>query len=267
MKAVRKIVSRNIKLYFRDYTAVFFFFFLVLIVIALYILFLADIQVNSIQDVTGGALDKKDISYLVNSWILAGLLSITTVTSTLGGFGTMVNDCDKKISMDFRSSPLDRKIYPSANIVSSFMIGSVISVIAFLVYALLIAARTGHFFSASQVLQCLLLICLSTLMNAAFMGFIVSFLRTNGAFASVSLVFGTVIGFLNGLYVPLGSLPGGVQKFIQILPFIHIASVFRQILTSGSAKYCFENTGTEALKLYQKNYGIILDLGRGDQYE
>ncbi|MDY3931777.1 MAG: hypothetical protein SOZ08_08775 [Erysipelotrichaceae bacterium] len=105
MKAVRSLISRNLKLYFRDQTAVFFSLLAVLIVIVLYILFLADIQVKIIQDSAEGMLAEKDISYLVNSWILAGLLSITTVTSTLGAYGTMVKDTENRIRMDFASSP------------------------------------------------------------------------------------------------------------------------------------------------------------------
>lgn len=165
--------------------------------------------------------------------------------------------------MDFLSSPLNRKIYPIANVLSSFVIGVTISLIAFCVYWGIITARTGHTFSAEQCVKCVLIICIAAMMNAALMGFIVSFLRTNGAFSSVSLVIGTVIGFLNGLYVPLGSLPNNVQNFIQILPFMHIASLFRQVLTSGATKICYEEIGNEALLVYQKNYGITLDFGGG----
>lgn len=264
MKAVRKLISRNMKLYFRDYAAVFFSLLAVLIVLALYILFLADMQVDSVNSVTGGALARKDISYLVNSWILAGLLSITTVTSTLGGYGTMVSDREKKTDMDFRSSALARGVYPLANVISSFLIGAAVSAAAFAVYAVFIAASTGYRFSAPQILGCLLVICLSALMNAALLGFIVSLLRTSGGFSSVSSVFGAVIGFLNGVYVPLGSLPSGVQDFVRVLPFMHIASVFRRILTSESAAICFENAGETALDTYQKDFGIVLYAGSGE---
>ncbi|MGN0193874.1 MAG: ABC transporter permease [Pseudoramibacter sp.] len=260
MKAVQKMTARNLKLYFRDRAAVFFSLLAVLIVIALFVLFLADFQVDAIRSAAGGMLAKKDIAYLVNSWILAGLLSVTTVTATLGGFGTMVSDRESRIDMDFRSAPLNRWVYPAANVLSAFVIGAVISAVAFLVYGGLIAAGTGRGFTAAQVGQALGVIALSALMNAALMGLITSFLKTNGAFASVSLVFGTVIGFLNGLYVPLGSLPKGVQHAVQALPFMHIAAAFRQILTRRAAKRCFKDAGAAALKAYQKNYGVVLHL-------
>jgi multidrug/hemolysin transport system permease protein len=260
MRAVQKMTVRNLKLYFRDRAAVFFSLLAVLIVIALFVLFLADFQVDAIRSAAGGMLAKKDIAYLVNSWILAGLLSVTTVTSTLGGFGTMVGDRENRIDMDFRSAPLNRWVYPAANVLSAFIIGVAISVIAFALYGGIIAAGTGHTFSPAQIVQSFGVIVLSALMNAALMGFITSFLKTSGAFASVSLVFGTVIGFLNGLYVPLGSLPKGVQHAIQALPFMHIAAVFRQILTRRAAKRCFKDAGSAALKAYQKNYGVVLHM-------
>lgn len=263
MKAVRSLISRNLKLYFRDQTAVFFSLLAVLIVIVLYILFLADIQVKIIQDSAEGMLAEKDISYLVNSWILAGLLSITTVTSTLGTYGTMVKDTENRIRMDFASSPLKKWQYPAASLLSAFFIGTTISLLAALFYALFIVIKTGYCFTIVQMLETILFICLSSLMNAALMGLIVSFLKTSSAFSSVSLVIGTIIGFLTGLYVPLGSLPSSVARLIQGLPFMHIAAIFRQILTKDAADICFKQAGKQALLSWQKSFGVILDIGNG----
>ncbi|RKJ40642.1 ABC transporter permease [bacterium 1XD42-8] len=259
--SIRKICGRNLKIYFRDKTAVFFSLLAVLIVIVLYILFLAQLQIDTVVENTNNLVDEDKISYLINSWILAGLLSITTVTSTLGGYGTIVEDIEKKKSMDFKSSPLSIMAYPLAGMISCIIIGTIISTIALGVYTVYIYFVTGYLFTFQQILQCVGFIIISTSMNAAFLGFIIAYIKTSSAFSSISLVMGTVIGFLNGLYVPIGSLPEIIQNVLKCLPFGHIASVFRKILMKDSIPECFGSFSEEIINNYQYDYGVKLQIG------
>lgn len=257
----RSITIRNLKLYFRDRLSVFYSLLSVLIVIVLYVLFLADLQISAINKATNNVLPEGDVSYLVNSWILAGLLSITTVTSTLGGFGTMVEDRVYKKIMDFKSSPVPRMVYPLANVATAFTVGTVISISGFVAYSALIYLKTGYLFSSGQILECLALICFSSLMNAALMGFMVSFFKTNSAYGSASLIIGSVIGFINGLYVPIGNLPEAVQALIKGLPFWHMASLFRQVLLKEPISLCFGNAPQSVLDGYIYEFGIRFKWG------
>ncbi len=139
----RKLTSRNLKLYFRDRTSVFFSLLSVLIIIVLYVLFLAELQVDSVNQATNNMIPKDDLSYLIYSWILAGLLSVTTVTSTLGALGNMVNDRETRIIMDFKSAPIPGMVYPVASVVSAFVVGTIISLISFIGYSVYIFASTN----------------------------------------------------------------------------------------------------------------------------
>ncbi len=256
-----KLISRNIKLYFRNRTAVFFSLLSVLIVIILYVLFLSNIQVESVNEQLNGTISEKDISYLINSWVLAGLLSITTVTSTLGALGFMVNDREKKIVMDFKSAPLKISTYPIAGVVSAMIVGILISVIAFMVYGLYIYIDTGYYFSLIIILKTLGLVFISTFMSAALMGLLVSFFSTNSAFSSASLLIGTTIGFVNGLYIPVGQLSNIIQKSLNLLPFAHIASLFRQTLMKDSIALSFAGAPLSAINNYKEDFGVILKWG------
>jgi multidrug/hemolysin transport system permease protein len=256
---LRKLIYRNSKIYFRDRTSVFFSMLAVLIVIVLYILFLAKLQVDTVNQQTNGALNGDTLSYLINSWILAGLLSITTLTSTLGALGTMVNDRYTRIVMDFKSSPLSAMTYPVSCVISSFAVGTIISVMSFAVYGGYIYFDTGYSFSIEMILKCLGLICLSAMMSAALMGFMVSFFSTISAYSSASLIIGTTIGFLNGVYVPMGSLPENIQSVLKLLPFGHIASLFRRVLMQESIDLCFNNAPDSVRKTYTLDFAVNLD--------
>src|SRR5208283_4812582 len=105
MDTILTLASRNIRIYVRNRTSVFFSFLSVIIIIALYVLFLGKVQVDGIRKAVG---DIQGIRPLVDSWIMAGLLSVNAVTITLGVLGTMVFDIEYKRFPDFVVSPISR---------------------------------------------------------------------------------------------------------------------------------------------------------------
>lgn len=254
-----KLMNRDIKLYFRDRASVFFSLLGALILILVYVLFLSSNQLESVRQEVGPTINEDNLSYLINSWILAGMLSITTITSTLGALGFMVNDKERKIIKDFRSSPLAMTSYPIAAIVSAFIIGVIISGIVFLVYGVYIFLATGYYFDLAIILKTIGLIFISSLMNSTLMGFIVSFISTNSAFSAISLLIGTSIGFLNGMYIPIGQLGESTQKVLKLLPFSHIASLFRQVLMKRSIDVTFSGAPQGAVENYKNILGVVLD--------
>ena len=255
---MKKLIQRNLKLYFRDKAAVFFSLLSVIIVLALYVLFLSNVQVQSIKQQVGNSIKETDISYLTNTWILAGMLSITTVTSTLGALGFMVNDKEKKILMDFKSSPLKMSTYPTAAIITAIIVGTIMSTLTLTIYTSYIYINTGYLLNPITLTKTIALIITSTTMSASLMGFLISFLNTNNAFSSISILIGTTIGFTNGLYIPLGQLSNNIQNIIKLLPFSHIASLFRRILMSESMIKVFNNVPQEAIDGYTEAFGVNL---------
>lgn len=138
------------------------------------------------------------------------------------------------------------------------IVGILISIIAFIVYGLYIFINKGYYFSLIIILKTLGLIRISTFMNAALMGLLVSFFSTNSAFSAASLLIGTTIGFVNGLYIPVGQLSNTIQKSLNLLPFAHIASLFRQILMKDSIPLSFAGATLADINNYKENFVVIL---------
>lgn len=118
------MAKRNIKLYFRDKASVIFSLFAVLVIIALNIFFLTD-------SLNKGMSDVPDIEVLVGTWLVAGIVAVTTTTTSLGALNTMVEDKSRKIYKDFYTSPLKRSSLAGGYIISCVVIGIIMSVIAF----------------------------------------------------------------------------------------------------------------------------------------
>lgn len=217
------LTARNLRVFFRDRTAVIMSLFADLILIALYALFLGD-QLTEGMDFDGA----QDI---VNSWVISGIIAVTTMTSTLGGLGIMVEDRADGVERDFLVSPIRRSAMAGAYAISSFCTGAILSLCTFLVGEFYIVATGGPALTGEDVLRVVLGILLSVASSGAIVLFITSFLRSNSAYSMVSLVVGVMIGFITGVYIPIGALSDGVATVVKTFPVSYSASYFRQILT------------------------------------
>ncbi len=227
--------KRNLKVYFRDRSSVFFSLLAVLIVLGLYVLFLGDQLISSVGKTVSGA-DK-----LMDSWIMAGILAVIPVSTTLGSFGAIVNDKSKKIFKDFRCSPVKTSSLAGGYILSSFTVGLIMSVVALVIIEIYFGCKGYGLLSGLQLLQILGTMLISVLVSSAMMYLIVSLFSSQNAFATASTIIGTLIGFVTGIYLPIGSTEKAVQYVIEFFPVSHAASVFRKILMADPMAESFKN--------------------------
>lgn len=227
---ILNIARRNLKLYFRDKSSVFFSLLAVFIIIGLYVLFLGNMLTSNMEWMGDHA------RFVMDSWIMAGLLAVTSLTTTMGAYGIMIEDKTKKVFKDFTASPVKRSSLVGGYILSSFIIGVIMSVITFVLAEVYIVAYGGELMSLSGMLRVFGCILLSVLSSSAMVFFLVSFFKSANAFTTASTVIGTLIGFLTGIYIPIGSLPASVQTAIRIFPVSHAGALMRQIMMEAPLK-------------------------------
>ena len=248
------LAQRNLRLFFRDKSTVFFSLLAVFIIIGLYVLFLGD---TIAQDMT----EIKDARFLMDSWIMGGLLAVTSVTTTLGAFGTMVEDRAKGNAKDFYASPLKRYQIAGGYVISSFMVGIIMCVITFVLAEIYIVANGGELLPILDIVKVFGLILLSVLSSSAMVFFLVSFFSSTNAFATASTVIGTLIGFLTGIYIPIGNLPDAVQLIVKLFPVTHAGVLFRQVFMSQPLETAFGDLPANAGASFREELGIILKFG------
>lgn len=252
-----ELIRRDLRIYFRDKASVFFSLLTVIITIGMYVLFLAELQVNTIKDALGDyQVSNKNIDWIMNTWIIAGLLSIIPVTSSLAALSVMVQDREKKIMMDFKSMPMKQYKYPLAVIMSSTSVGTIMGVLGFTIYSIFIGIKVQKWFSVEQLFLTLGLIVLTSLMSSSLMGWFATFFKTSSGFTSLNIVVGTIIGFVNAVYVPIGVLPNYVKFISKLFPTAHVAMLFRNILMRDSMDVMFKGAPADARKNYAEMYGI-----------
>lgn len=245
---------RNLKVFFRDKSAVFFSLLAVFIIIGLYVLFLGDVFSSSITGLEGAR-------FVMDSWIMAGLLAVTSVTTTMGAFGIMVEDRSRKIYKDFYSSPISRSSLAGGYIASAFLIGVVMSLITLVLAEVYILAGGGALLSPLAFLQVFGLILLATFANTALVFFVVSFFKSNNAFATASTIIGTLIGFLTGIYLPIGNLPEAVQWVVRLFPVSHAAVLFRQVMMAAPMDAAFAGAPAQFRTEFGEMMGVQFRFG------
>ncbi|MGE4378751.1 MAG: ABC transporter permease [Candidatus Izemoplasmatales bacterium] len=220
-----QLVKRNLKLYFRDKVSVFFSLLGVLVILGLYVLFLGEMMTAQMNRITG-----MDSANLMTNWIIAGVVSVTTITTCNGAFGIMVEDRALKKLRDFKVSPIKRWQLVLSYIISSMIIGFIMSVLTLVLGEIYIYVNGGSTLSFAALLEVLGLIILSIFSASSLIFFVISFMKSQNAFGTASTIIGTLIGFLTGIYIPIGNLPNGVQTLIKIFPLSHSGVLIRQVM-------------------------------------
>lgn len=248
------IAKRNIRIFFRDKASVFFSLLAVFIIIGLYVLFLGN-------TITQGMEDIPRARFLMDSWIMAGILSVTPVTTTMGAFGIIIEDKERKRLKDFLASPLKRNNLVAGYVVSSIVIGIIMSLITFVLAEIYIVSCGGDFLPFADIVKVLALILLTVTSGSALVFFIISFFNSSKAFATASMIIGTLIGFLTGIYIPIGILPAGVQAIIKIFPVSHAGVLLRQVMMEKTINMSFANAPQAVIDSFKSEMGINFWVG------
>ncbi len=224
---ITMMIKRNLRIFFRDKAAVFFSLFAVIIIIGLYVLFLGNLVSGDLENIP--AIGEK-ARFLIDSWIMGGVIAASSITTCMGAFGIMIEDTEKRIIKDFQVSPFERSKLVLSYVLSAVIIGIIMSMLTLILAEVYIIAYGGRLMSLLSLLKIIGLTLLSVCASSAIVFFVTIFIKSQNAFGTASTVLGTTIGFITGIYIPIGQLPGAIQTVIKIFPVSHSAVLLRQVM-------------------------------------
>ena len=254
MTALFALVKRNLLVFFRDKAAVFFSLLSVIIIILLYVLFLGNVMI-------GNNVDTEGFRFMMDSWVMAGLIAVASVSTTMGAFGIMVEDNAQSILKDFYASPISRTHLTGGYVISAYLIGIIMSTIALVFAQIYIIAYGGSLLPINSLVKVFGLILLATFSSSSMVLFMVSFFKSQNVFSAASAIVGTLIGFLAGIYVPIGNMPDAVQFIIKIFPPSHAAALLRQVMMEVPMETVFYGTPTEIVSRFNEDLGVVFSFG------
>lgn len=248
MNGTVALARRNVLCYFRDRSAVVFSMMAVLIVVMLYLLFLRNLLIESYPDMDG-------MSHLVDAWVMAGILGIVPVTASAGSLQTMIEDRADGRIRDIMVTPMTPAGIAAGYILSTFVVGLAMSILAMIVCVAYLAA-SGCPLSASGIGITAVLLIPSSLSGSIIIYALTSFLRSTGAFSGFFTVVSVLIGFLAGIYMPMGSMPSAMQTVSGIIPASHMASLFRDSLAGDALDSVFAGAPAETVEGFRQDMGF-----------
>ena len=246
------IIKRNLLVFFRDRTSIFFSMLAPFIIIGLYVLFLGNVYSSGYGE---------NSKVFMDTWIMAGLLAVTSITTTMGAFGIMVSDRSKHLLKDFYSSPVSRSQLTGGYVISSYIIGIILTLITFVLAEVYIVAGGGEILGIIPLLKTLGLLIITNFCNTAILFFMVTLLSSENAFATASSIVSTLLGFITGIYLPVGNLPEAVQWIIKVFPPAHSVSLFRQVMMEKPLAKAFEGDTAGKLVKVKEELGVVLKFG------
>ncbi|MCL2837394.1 MAG: ABC transporter permease [Defluviitaleaceae bacterium] len=252
------LIKRNILLFFRDKANVFFSLLAVFIIIGLHVLFLGNMLEQVLQAELGFQSDKAGI--VMTSITLAGMVAVTSVTSCMGALGISVAD-KKDAVKDFLTSPVSRGKITISYILGSAAVGLIMTVTALILCIIYITANGGSVPGFTDTARLLLTAVLSVLCGNSMVYFVTTLVKSQNAFSAVSTVIGTLIGFLMGIYIPVGTMPNAVQWVIKCFPMSHAAGMFKQVIADGELSELFAAAPPEALEGFREVFGVVFTYG------
>jgi len=258
MAVLQQLVLRNLRRYLRDRAAVFFSFLSVIIILLLYILFLGKMQSDNLASEMG---DIEGINWLVSSWIMAGILMVSTVTVPLGAVGNLIDDRADGLLNDFYTSPISRNTLALSYLISAWVIGLIMVLVNFVVGQIYVLSQGGELLSLMATIKMLGLIVFSIMTFSSFFFFIAIFMKTRNAYGTLSTLVGTFIGFLGGIYIPIGVLGKNVQTFMNALPTAHAVSIFRRVYMQGAIDFVFDGAPDGVYQAYADTFGLNVIVG------
>ena len=244
------MIKRGFLLFFKDKASLLFSLLGVIILFLLYIFFLGDSLVKELDFLPNA-------EFVMNSWIVAGMLASSSITTSMGAYAIMVSDKENKYIKDFYTSPISKKAILGGYLFTGFIISVIMTLITFFIGEVYIIIKGGHFISFTNFLLLICIILLSSFASSAMVCFVVSFLKSINSYITISIILGTLIGFLIGAYICIGDLPSSIQWIIKIFPCAHSAVLFRQLLMKEGITVGFKDMPTEVSEQFKEKTGVI----------
>lgn len=260
-----ELTKRNVKIYIRDKGAVFFSVMSMLITIALMLFFLGDMQIERVVDIFSAipgrdaAADRANATVLVLNWIAAGLVSTNAVTVTLAVYSTMLNDRTEGRLDSIYTAPVSRLTISSAYVISAWLCSVAVCTLTLVISEIFCIIKGGEPYSVAAHLKLIGFIAVNSFTYAAIMYLLAMLAKTSGAWGGLGTVIGTLVGFIGGIYLPIGNYSEAIATGIKCLPVIYGAKLFRNTMTADAENALFNGLPSDVIRDYRLELGTDLE--------
>ena len=240
------LTKRNMLVFFTDKGTLFFSMLTPMIILLLYILFLKNSLLSSLQNAATGLenlVAEKDMAQFVNGLLLTGIISSALITIPYNALEIIVRDREDRVDLDMLSTPVKRfeiiLSYFCAAVISAFMQTMVV-----LAVGIGILSMSGDMYlTALDIVKLVGAVFLGTVSSTSVFMVVMMFFKSMGTCGAFMGILSAVSGFVIGAYMPLSQFNKGIQNVCNLVPATGITVLIRNYLTGGILRHMDECIG------------------------
>lgn len=253
MRRLKILVGRNIALFLKNRTTVLLCFISIGIVMGLYVIFLRDFIMQSVED-TG--LELIYVKEFTDRLMVSGLFIVLNTTTCFGLMQLSVADAASGVQRDFLVAPVTRFQLVVAYWISSVFISFFFTIMTLGGAEIYFNISYGNQVKMIPLMKSIGTLFFSSCMNSGLLLCIMKFMKDVTSFSTFGNLYGMMCGFLAGSYLPYTMYPERLRNILFYFPPMQLTSIIRQIFLSVYT----DGAITIGEPLY-KLYGVILTKG------
>ena len=255
MRNIRYLVQRNIDLFLNNKLNILLSFASIPIVIALYAFFLRDFLIDIIGQTV---VPQEYVREFTDRFMFAGLLVVINTTTCFGIIQIFVNDVASGIRRDFLAAPITLFSILTGYWISAAIVSTVFTYATILSGEIFFNLFYKSILSLELMLQILLLTLFSSCVNAGILLCLAKKLKSTTTFSTFANLYGTVIGFLSGCYLPYYFYPKWLTPILFWYPPTQITSILRQTYLETLLPILEKEVNEQYLNKLLKDFGIYI---------
>lgn len=236
--------------------AVFFSLLAAALVFSLYTLFLAELQVSGLAESFPTA-SRAEVAAFVDAWMFAGVVSMTATTTGLAALGVLVDDAASGRFREFLVTPVRVGELACGYLLAALIVALSLTGLVFVTSLVYLMLAHDVVMPADAVLRAAGATLVLAGAFTAVSALVTSLVSSPGAYAALSTIVGTLLGFLTGAYVPIGSLSEPVREAVTALPFAQATLLLRQEFASAPL-LAIAGDSAGATAALQSHYGLSI---------
>lgn len=253
MREIRYLVKRNAALFLSNGQNMLLSLASILIVLSLYVFFLRDFLLA--MTAQAGA-DSRYLHAVTDRIMFAGLLVVVNTTTCFGVMQICVNDVASGIRKDFQCAPVSSFVLHLGYWITGSIVSGIFTIVTALFGEFFFGREYNNILPVSVQINILGIIVFSSCINSGILLCLVKSLKSTATFSTLANLYGTIIGFLAGAYLPYCFYPPWLQKILFWFPPTQITSIIRQQYVRGFEKSIVWGNHPKAIKTLYQNFGI-----------
>lgn len=179
---------------------------------------------------------------------------------TLSTLTSMISDKTSGKINSIYTAPIKRTIISASYIASAWISSVIVCILTLAISEIYLYTKGMDVFSAAVHLEIFGMIAVNSFTYSAVMYLLAALIRSESAWGAIGTVIGTLVGFLGGVYLPIGQFSGVIASALKCTPIIYSTVMFRKVMTDSLTDEVLCGASSEVINEYKSFMGIDLDI-------